>query len=63
MVVPLGATAIWDLAAADGTRLKLAERRVEASALNGSGIWCGLRAEARPAVFEMTSDTQVRTGS
>jgi putative spermidine/putrescine transport system ATP-binding protein len=63
MVVPLGATAIWDLAAADGTRLKLAEQRVEASALNGGGIWCGLRAEARPAVFEMTSDTQVETGS
>ena len=63
MVVPLGATAIWDLAAADGTRLKLAERRVEASALNGGGIWCGLRPEARPAVFDMTSDTQVGTGS
>ena len=63
MVVPLGATAIWDLAAADGTRLKLAERRVEASALNGGGIWCGLRAEARPVVFEITSDTQVETGS
>ncbi len=63
MVVPLGATAIWDLATADGTRLKLAERRVEASALNGGGIWCGLRAEARPAVFEMTSNTQVGTGS
>jgi putative spermidine/putrescine transport system ATP-binding protein len=63
MVVPLGATAIWDLAAADGTRLKLAERRVEASALNGGGIWCGLRAEARPAVFEMTSDTQVEIES
>ena len=63
MVVPLGATAIWDLAAADGTRLKLAERRVEASALNGRGIWCGLRAEARPAVFEITTDTQVGTGS
>src|SRR5882762_4690204 len=63
MVVPLGATAIWDLAAADGTRLKLAERRVEASALNGGGIWCGLRAEARPVVFKITSDTQVETGS
>jgi putative spermidine/putrescine transport system ATP-binding protein len=63
MVVPLGATAIWDLAAADGTRLKLAERRVEASALNGGGIWCGLRAEARPGVFEMTSDTQVEIES
>jgi putative spermidine/putrescine transport system ATP-binding protein len=63
IVVPLGATAIWDLAAADGTRLKLAERRAEASALNGGGIWCGLRAEARPAVFEMTSDTQVGTAS
>jgi putative spermidine/putrescine transport system ATP-binding protein len=63
MVVPLGATAIWDLAAADGTRLKLAERRAEASALNGGGIWCGLRAEARPTVFEMTSDTQAGTRS
>jgi putative spermidine/putrescine transport system ATP-binding protein len=63
MVVPLGATAIWDLGAADGTRLKLAERRVGAPAVNGAGTWCGLRAEARPALFEMTSDTQMGTGS
>ena len=63
MVVPLGATAIWDLAAADGTRLKLAQRRVEAHAVNGAGTWCGLRAEARPALFEITSDTQMETGS
>jgi putative spermidine/putrescine transport system ATP-binding protein len=63
MVVPLGATAIWDLAAAEGTRLKLARRRVEAPAINGVGTWCGLRAEARPALFEMTSDTQMETGS
>jgi putative spermidine/putrescine transport system ATP-binding protein len=63
MVVPLGATAIWDLAAADGTRLKLAQRRVEAHAVNGASTWCGLRAEARPALFEITSDTQMETGS
>ena len=63
MVVPLGATAIWDLAAADGTRLKLAQRRVEAHAVNGASTWCGMRAEARPALFEITSDTQMETGS
>ena len=63
MVVPLGATAIWDLAAADGTRLKLAQRRVEAHAVNGAGTWCGLRAEARPALFEITSNTQMETRS
>src|SRR5260221_2557815 len=37
LVVPLGATAIWDLAAADGTRLRLAEPPVGASAVNCGG--------------------------
>jgi putative spermidine/putrescine transport system ATP-binding protein len=62
MVVPLGATAIWDLEAADGTRLKLSERRVGAPGVNGGGVWCGLRAEARPALFAMTSDTKRENG-
>ncbi len=52
LVVPLGATAIWDLETEDGTRLKLSDRRVGAPAVNGGAIWCGLRPDARPALFE-----------
>jgi putative spermidine/putrescine transport system ATP-binding protein len=62
MVVPLGASAIWDLETADGTRLKLSDRRVGSPAVDGRGVWCGLRADARPALFEAPSDTSRENG-
>jgi putative spermidine/putrescine transport system ATP-binding protein len=49
--VPLGPDVIRDLEARDGTPIKVAERRVGAAQVPSGTAWCGLRADARPALF------------
>ena len=56
MVVPLGPTSIYDLEMPGGQRLKLAERRIGAPTVDVGAIYCGLRPEARPALFDVTSE-------
>jgi putative spermidine/putrescine transport system ATP-binding protein len=51
LALPIGPNTVWDLEAADGTTLKLAERRAGAPAVLAEQAWCGLRPEARPAIF------------
>jgi putative spermidine/putrescine transport system ATP-binding protein len=57
MVMPLGPTSIYDVEIPGGGRLKLSERRSGDAALNGGPTFCGLRPDARPALFQLTSDT------
>ncbi|MCC2651789.1 MAG: transporter ATP-binding protein [Microvirga sp.] len=56
MVVPLGPTSIYDLEMPGGQRIKLAERRIGAPTVDVGAIYCGLRPEARPALFDVTSE-------
>jgi putative spermidine/putrescine transport system ATP-binding protein len=54
LTVPMGPSAVHDLQARDGTTLKLVEPRLGAM-MDGAGeAWCGLRPEARPAIFAAT---------
>jgi putative spermidine/putrescine transport system ATP-binding protein len=58
MVVPLGPNSVYDLEMSGGHRLKLVERRSGAQAVNGRANFCGLRSDARPALFDVTSGTE-----
>jgi putative spermidine/putrescine transport system ATP-binding protein len=51
LLVPLGANVVHDLLARDGTTLKLVEARIGQGADAGPELFCGLRPQARPAVF------------
>ena len=51
LAVPIGPSAVHDLEARDGTTLKLVEPRLGAGTADAGEFWCGLRPEARPALF------------
>ena len=55
IVVPLGPTLIYDLEAPGGSRLKLVEPRSGARTVDGTTVYCGLRRDARPALFDVAS--------
>jgi putative spermidine/putrescine transport system ATP-binding protein len=50
--VPLGSSVVRDLEAKDATALKLLEPRLAAALEPEGDLWCGLKPEARPALFE-----------
>ena len=52
LAVPLGPNTVHDLETRDGVTLKLVEPRRGPSAELAGETWCGLRPEARPALFE-----------
>ncbi|MGF1651322.1 MAG: ABC transporter ATP-binding protein [Hyphomicrobiaceae bacterium] len=55
MSVPLGAQAVHELRARNGEMLKVIEPRSGAMAIQSDVAWCGLRADAVPAVFPLNS--------
>jgi hypothetical protein len=55
LAVPLGPNTMHDLETRDGVTLKLVEpRRGPAVEMTGEA-WCGLRPEARPGLFDVTT--------
>ena len=52
LAVPIGSSAVHDLLARDGSTLKLIEPRLGSLVEAAGEAWCGLRPEARPAIFE-----------
>lgn len=51
LIVPLGANVVHDLETVDGNTLKLVEPRLSQGNERATSLYCGLRPEARPAVF------------
>ena len=52
LAVPIGSNAVHELLARDGSTLKLIEPRLGSLPESAGEAWCGLRPEARPAIFE-----------
>jgi len=50
--MPIGPSVVRDLQTGDGMTLKLMEPRLSDVEEVGGEVWCGLRPEARPALFE-----------
>ena len=50
--VPVGPSVVRDLLTRDGAALKLIEPRLSDDVDPPSALWCGLRPEARPALFD-----------
>jgi putative spermidine/putrescine transport system ATP-binding protein len=50
--VPLGSSVVRDLEAKDADALKLLEPRLGAASELADELWCGLKPEARPALFQ-----------
>jgi len=55
--VPLGPNTMHDLETRDGVTLKLVEPRGAPSAETTGEAWCGLRPNARPGLFDVTTST------
>ena len=51
LALPLGGLTVFDLEAADGTAIKHVRLRAAGDAAFGDDLFCGLTADARPAIF------------
>jgi len=58
LAVPLGPNTVHDLETPDGTTLKLVEPRLGRPVETATEVWCGLRADARPGVFELATSKE-----
>jgi putative spermidine/putrescine transport system ATP-binding protein len=57
LTVPLGPNTMHDLETRDGVTLKLVEPRRGPAVETTGEAWCGLRAEARPGLFDVTTSS------
>jgi putative spermidine/putrescine transport system ATP-binding protein len=57
LALPLGPNTMYDLEMRDGTTLKLVEPRRGAPVEMTDEVWCGLRPEARPSLFDRVTST------
>jgi putative spermidine/putrescine transport system ATP-binding protein len=55
--VPLGPNTMHDLETCDGVTLKLVEPRAASPPDTTGQAWCGLRPDARPGLFDITTST------